>query len=103
MSCCGQKREAMADGVRSEQRSTGYAAPSPRSSFVDRGPVRPPVVTVATPSELAVTLVCRNSAVVSVTGPVTGKRYRFTGAGSMQAIDQRDADGLVATGSFQRV
>ena len=101
MSCCGQKREAMTTSVRSEQRSNGYAAQ--KTFLMDRGAVRSPVVTPVATSAPAVTLVCRNPAVVSVTGPVTGKRYRFTGAGSMQAIDKRDADGLVATGSFQRV
>jgi hypothetical protein len=51
----------------------------------------------------AVTLLCRDRGVTTVQGPVTGIRYQFSGAGSMQAIDRRDAELLVATGAFERV
>jgi len=41
--------------------------------------------------------------VTTITGKVTGKRYRFQGTGAMQAVDRRDADAMIATGAFERV
>jgi len=50
----------------------------------------------------SVTLLSRQG-VTSITGKVTGKRYRFQGAGSMQAVDRRDAEAMIASGAFQQV
>jgi len=36
-----------------------------------------------------------------VRGPLTGKRYSFTGAGSTKAIDRRDVAALTDTGLFE--
>jgi hypothetical protein len=90
MSCCGQKRQAVAAAstppVKTAYRQTEHIA-------------RPTAMPVAG----TVTLLCRNRGTTVVEGSVTGTRYQFAGAGSMQMVDRRDAEVLVATGAFERV
>jgi hypothetical protein len=97
MPCCGQKREAIAASYRVPESQS--SSPS-HSLFSSRGSLRPPVATPPAEAGSSVTLLCRDPGVLSVGGPVTGKRYHFSGTGSMQAVDQQDAEALLATGSF---
>jgi hypothetical protein len=62
-----------------------------------------PARAIPAPVGGAVTVLCRNRGVTTVEGPVTGIRYQFAGAGSMQAVDRRDAEVLMASGAFERV
>jgi hypothetical protein len=90
MSCCGQKREAVA-AARTGAAETAY-----------RQTMRP-ARAIPAPAGGDVTVLCRDRGATTVEGPVTGIRYQFAGAGSMQAVDRRDAEMLVATGAFARV
>ena len=105
MSCCGQKRDAIADGARptnlvsSDRRGP---APSSAGSALPRAPGR--FDAPALPDRnLGVTLRSRQRAALAVRGSATGKRYLFAGHGSTQAVDHRDAEALVATGWFERI
>jgi hypothetical protein len=90
MSCCGQKRQAVA-AASSAPVKTAYRQPEHIA--------RPTPLPVAG----AVTLLCRDRSTTVVKGSVTGTRYQFAGAGSMQMVDRRDAELLIATGAFERV
>lgn len=90
MSCCGQKRQAVA---------AANSAPVKTASRQTDHVVRPSPMPVAG----TVTLLCRNRGTTVVEGAVTGNRYQFAGAGSMQMVDRRDAELLVAAGGFERV
>jgi len=92
MPCCGQKRE---EWNAAPSQSTFFAPPS---STVPATP--PPALPAAIGS--SVTLLSRQG-VTTITGKVTGKRYRFQGTGAMQAVDRRDADAMIATGAFEQV
>ncbi len=39
---------------------------------------------------------------LTVTGPITGRRYRFNGPGAAAEVDARDAPGLVAVPNLRR-
>ena len=90
MSCCGQNRDS---SVREARLAPVRPAAPPRA------PVPAPIPAIGH----TVTLRCRNRSALDVQGPVTGKRYRFANGGSMHAIDRRDAEGLLATGLFERI
>ena len=98
MPCCGQKREGLAAGY---SQSNPIAQPvAPASTASHQSLAQPPAPPPAMGS--SVTLLSRQG-VTSITGKVTGKRYRFQGAGSMQAVDRRDAEAMIASGAFQQV
>jgi hypothetical protein len=87
--CCGQKREVESRGgplslVRTQTQTQRVAAAAP-----DRN--------------LTVTLRYRQRSAITIRGAATGTRYQFSNGGSMQAVDRRDADGLVATGLFEKI
>jgi hypothetical protein len=102
MSCCGQKRERVAAETGRPTNFTVHHAVKSRIM-----PVRPTLATgaVSPPPDrnLAVTLRYRSRSALIVLGSTTGKRYQFTGQGSMQAVDRRDAEALVASGLFERI
>lgn len=115
MSCCGQKRQALTAGNGTWQSTpAGYSQEQPNAQVMPVGlmPANPvPVPSHQSPAQpLALadstgptmTLLSRHG-VTSITGGVTGKRYRFQGAGAMQAVDRRDADAMIASGAFERV
>ena len=101
MSCCGQKRDLVA----AEAHTTNHVTrPYTQSRVMPGGPG----LTARAPSpvpdrNLTVTLRCRDHSAVIVRGATTGKRYQFSGGRSMQAVDRRDAEALVATGLFERI
>ena len=102
MSCCGQKREGLAAET---ARSTNFATPpaaqsrtAPNGTTLVAGTVYPP-----TDRNVTVTLRYRSRSALIVLGPTTGKRYQVSAGGSMQAVDRRDAEPLVASGLFERI
>jgi len=110
MSCCGQGRKDAAgagrreEAPRSAQHTPGMSAPGNLGrAFLPGRPGTVPLATARAPAGSTVTLLARDGAMTSVTGRITGKRYRFQGAGAMQSVDRRDADALVASGAFERV
>jgi len=101
MSCCGQKRDLVA----AEARTTDFVARPYAQSRVMPG--RPGLtaggVSPAPDRNFTVTLRCRDHSALIVRGATTGKRYQFSGGRSMQAVDRRDAEALVATGLFEKI
>ena len=102
MSCCGQHRDSMRAPV----------------SLVPPAQVAPTLATVARPRVVgrgsmwnhaslalngrSVHLRYRERAPMRVRGPVTGRHYEFSAAQPIQAVDTRDADGLLRTRMFLR-
>jgi hypothetical protein len=82
MSCCGQRRAEVVQGLGPEGRA-------PASSGGDRG--GPDVRIEFT-----------RRAGVAVRGPLTGRLYRFGEGAYIQPVDPRDAANLIATGYFRR-
>ena len=89
MSCCGQKRDAAENSMRPALRIEPAPVPG-------RQP-RPPAA-----AGLTVTLRLRDRSPIVVHSQA-GRRYQFHGAGSMQAVDRRDVEQLLASGLFERV
>ncbi len=95
MACCGQKREGMAAEVRSARfnRPTGGLQGQAMNAQASNGQS----------GERTVTLMYKPRSAVAVVGPTTKTRYQFSGGGSLQAVDRRDAEAMVASGMFERV
>lgn len=92
MGCCGQGRAAYAPELRPAP------APAPRT---------PDASTVggdagAAPAPGTVRLHFTRTTGVRVRGPVSGLSYAFSGDAPVQAVDARDAEGLLHTGYFRR-
>jgi hypothetical protein len=102
MSCCGQKRqEVAAETERSRQFVPYHGA---KARIVPVGSTLSAAATSSPPNRrLSVTLRYRSRSPVIVLGSTTGRRYQFSGGGSMQAVDRRDAEVLVASGLFERI
>jgi hypothetical protein len=101
MSCCGQKRDGFAAEAGRLTNLATHGVAHPRT--VDPG--TPGARPASPPAErnLTVTLRYRSRSALIVLGSKTGKRYQFSAGGSMQAVDRRDAEFLVASGLFERV
>jgi len=106
MGCCGQKRAEIRNAPQTEpSEPTPPLAPS----------TAPPTASAAGPAAFAVrpTPAQAPSPAVStriryvevspilVHGPATGRRYAFSGADPVQAVDARDAEGLLRTRFFR--
>ncbi|HEU0298996.1 MAG TPA: hypothetical protein VFR37_06060 [Longimicrobium sp.] len=95
MGCCGQARAAYVPELRPA------AAPAPRA------PDAPAVGDAAgdagaAPAPATVRLHFVREMGVRVRGPVSGLSYAFSGDAPVQAVDARDAEGLLHTGYFRR-
>lgn len=75
--CCGQKRE---------QLNGSYSGGAPRPAAAAPSPVRYTTIYFEYTGSTALT----------VLGPVSGRRYRFSGHGARLAIDPRDRPSLAA-------
>lgn len=106
MGCCGQKRAKMRNAPQTEPSETKPPlAPA----------TTPPTASAAAPAAFAVrpTPTQASSPAVStriryvevspilVRGPATGRRYSFSGANPVQAVDARDAERLLRTRFFR--
>ena len=101
MSCCGQQRDALAAGAHS---TTAPAQPQARPNVVPHLPTQATRTPEPPPEQnLMITLRYRNRSGITVRGQHTGKRYQFTGEGSMQAVHRLDADAMIETGWFDRI
>lgn len=97
--CCGRTRSilrnafaqasAMSASTRAAQPVSGAAGRTGLSRF-------------AQGSAPSVTLRCTDTAPVRVWGPVTGRRYDFSGAEAAQPVDAGDAAVLLRSGVFRR-
>lgn len=97
MGCCGQSRAAYTPAYQAPPRAARPPAPA------DGGPAfaeTPPQAAGAAPG--TVRLRFTRLAGVRVRGPVSGRGYEFSAAAPVQAVDARDADGLLRTGYFRR-
>lgn len=83
MSCCGNKRSA----------SRHYAG---SGALPTDGPFTPRVAPDV-PFEYT------GASGLTVTGTVTGRRYRFNGPGEIQAVDYRDAGGMASVPVLRKV
>ena len=102
MSCCGQKREGVS--VQASRPANFAAYPGAQPSVVLAAPTRATGTAFAPPDRnRTVTLQYRSRSAVIVSGSTTGKRYQFSVGGSMQAVDKRDAEALIASGLFERI
>jgi hypothetical protein len=102
MSCCGQKRQRVAEPTHRAEHSESYHAA--KASIVPAGSIlASKAISSPTDRSLSVTLRYRSRSTVIVLGSTTGRRYQFSGGGWMQAVDRRDAEVLVASGLFERI
>lgn len=109
MSCCGQKREALA---RPERRQiTPDMTPARPASPADFGPARPAGSTPPpAPVGFAATDRARGSirlrylarSPILVHGMNSGRAYRFSGETPVQRVAPADAPPLLASGHFRR-
>ena len=98
--CCGQKRSELS---RAPERTAAPAARQNehRPTVPSDNPVRAKPAP-AQPSHGMVTLRYLEKSPVQVRGPVSGRQYVFSASSPIQAVDTRDAAGLLATRFFGR-
>ncbi|HEX2079909.1 MAG TPA: hypothetical protein VHG08_19485 [Longimicrobium sp.] len=96
MGCCGQGRAAYVPELRPAP------APAPRAPEAS-APAGDAVADAgAAPAPGTVRLRFTRDMGVRVRGPVSGLSYAFSGDAPVQAVDARDAEGLLHTGYFRR-
>jgi hypothetical protein len=88
MGCCGDKRAR--PGTRSVRSTPGPRARQAASA--------PPAVVGGPPTFELV-----GTGSLTVDGPISGRRYRFTHAGAAVVVDARDASALGAVSALRRV
>lgn len=84
MSCCGQTRSRPAPSV---------SAPAPGTPRVE--PTRAPY--------LRVVFEYLGATALTVIGPVSGRRYHFSGSGARISIDPRDRPGIARVPKLRQV
>jgi hypothetical protein len=87
MSCCGQNRQRLGD-LDSNQQMLGFFPADKR--------------TPRTPSLSLVYFEYIGRTGLTVTGPITGKRYRFQNPGAKIAVDSNDAPSLAAVPNLRQ-
>ena len=93
MGCCGQARAAYLPELR----------PPPAPARVPDAPAQGASAGGdAVPAPGTVRLRFTRDTGVRVRGPVSGLGYAFSGDAPVQAVDARDAEGLLRTGYFRR-
>lgn len=99
MGCCGQGRQTLRREPAPASRERPISRPAPT-----RTPLPEPVARVPPRAAIAgaVWLHYLATSPVRVIGPVTGRRYLFSGKSADQAVDPRDAEVLLATRHFAR-
>jgi hypothetical protein len=102
MSCCGGQR-ARASGVATTTRAqvTQRVAVGPAAASPPAAAVRPPTTFGASPPRVYFRYV--GATALTVFGPVTQTRYRFTSPGVTIAVDPRDGAGLAQVPHLQQV
>lgn len=92
MSCCGNKRNEY-----SGRSSSGYS--SPPSVLLSK--ISGPAPLSKNSGDASFEYTGENA--LSVTGSITGKKYRFSGKGDIQVINWRDVSGMMAVPVLKRV
>ena len=94
MACCGQKR----DSLRAQPATQLYQTdrPVPRAPARAEAPYRP--AGQPQPGWKLLRYLGRSPA--TVRGAVSGRTYPFGPSAPVQAVDERDVAGLLATGAF---
>jgi hypothetical protein len=93
MSCCGQKRLALAQGRAADSPSRTGASPVNTRAYVHG----------ALPHNGDVRLRYLGSTMFSTRSAHTGRAYRCSGTGERISVDRRDADSLLRMRLFTRV
>jgi hypothetical protein len=93
MSCCGNKRAALAPPLAPEA--------SRRQSTKTVSPVVPPDRDQKMWAD--VHFEHQGAGTLTLTGSLTGRMYRWSGKGTVQAVDFRDAGGLMQDKLLRRV
>ena len=93
MSCCGQKRVALAQGRAAEPPSRTGATAAGVAAHMH----------AASPANGDVLLFYLGPTVFSTRSARTGRAYRCSGTGARVAVDRRDAESLLRTRLFTRV
>lgn len=83
MGCCGQKRDALTNQLQDDEAPVTDARPSVR------------------PSGVTVRIRYLKQSPIIVLGPVTGRRYYFSGRDPIQSVDAGDAPSFVRVGFFR--
>ena len=105
MGCCGRGRSDLTSPNRGA-RASGGSDGAPREGRAAGGPSaagaasRSRAAAPAPPGTVRLRYLQRSP--VLVPGPITGRRYAFSGADPVQPVDGRDAEGLVRSGFFAR-
>lgn len=106
MGCCGQKRDSLRSNTfpstnNNEPQGSGVQQ-QPRPVFAER--FHPPVPANSPVSEgpHSIALQYTETSHIVVEGPVTRRRYEFSGAHAIQMVDSRDVGGLLSTRFFTR-
>lgn len=102
MACCGERRRSL---FQPTTRPSPAPAPAPVVRVQDPATRQPATQQPQRQTHTAVApMLLRYSAKASVvfSGPVTGKRYAFSGRGSMQSVDARDAVQMLRLSEFEK-
>jgi hypothetical protein len=102
MSCCGQKREALATARPPSLPTSPTLAPTPARFTSFAKPPAPAPTPVSAPAILG-SLVLRYLArsAVQVRGPSTGRMYPFSAAQPVQRVARADGEALLRSGHFR--
>jgi hypothetical protein len=102
--CCGKKREAFrahppasAAHAALESSKPSQSVPAARSAHA---PVAQP--NSVQPASESVAVRYTESQSIVVRGPVTGRRYAFSGASPIQSVDARDTAAILQARFFRR-
>jgi len=95
MGCCGQKGNGAGKKPRPLTQGTHHTGPPAGTGFQIRGDV--------THDYYPVILRYLESSPIVVRGPVTGRRYEFSGRRCVQSVDERDAAVLLQMPFFSPV
>ena len=106
--CCGSKRSALissSTSIRAPRTTplvaaSAYNRPPGSTPRLNPPAMTPPLSTLGLSH--SVTLVYTGTSPISVRGPVTGRRYDFSGARSGQPVDPRDAAVFMRSSLFRR-
>jgi hypothetical protein len=100
MACCGDRRRSLSQPPKSP---TPASAPVVRTQSVASRPpaVQQPQIQMQAAAAPMLLRYAGNAKLV-IPGPVTGKRYLFSGRESIQSVDARDALALLRRSDFDR-
>jgi hypothetical protein len=102
MTCCGQKRTALAEAAGLSRASPMPTAARPAPPATGQG-ARALPSSASSSMGAMVTLRYLEQSPIRVRGPSSGRLYEFSGNGHSQAVERRDAEALLQTPFFRQV